>query len=67
NGEPAIRVWGSPDIPADMNVSIQLPRRKPIPMVMHHVGPAGPAAPADPPAQAAPPAAATAPVDDLPL
>jgi len=71
NGEPAIRVWGSPDIPADMPISIQLPRRKPIPMVMHHVGPAqGHApAPADPPAQAAPPppADAPAPADELPL
>jgi hypothetical protein len=37
NGEPAIRVWGSPDIEKDINVSIQLPRRKPIPMVMHKV------------------------------
>ena len=37
NGEPAIRVWGSPDIAADQNVSIVLPRKKPIPMVMHKV------------------------------
>lgn len=37
NGEPAIRVWGSPDIEKDINVSVQLPRRKPIPMVMHKV------------------------------
>jgi len=50
NGEPAIRVYGSPDITADMPISIQLPRRKPIPMVMHHVTRAGEA----PPAPAAP-------------
>lgn len=37
NGEPAIRVWGSPDIQADLNVSVVLPRKKPIPMVMHKV------------------------------
>ena len=53
NGEPAIRVYGSPDITADMPISIQLPRRKPIPMVMHHVTRAGEAPPA--PAAAPPP------------
>lgn len=37
NGEPCIRVWGSPDIAADIKVSVELPRRKPIPMVMHAV------------------------------
>jgi len=37
NGEPAIRVWGSPDIKEDLNVSVVLPRKKPIPMVMHKV------------------------------
>lgn len=57
NGEPAIRVWGSPDIPADLPVSIQLPRRKPIPMVMHRVGP---------PAEQAQPATAAPPPQDPP-
>lgn len=28
NGEPCIRIAGSPDIAADMTVSVQLPRRK---------------------------------------
>lgn len=37
NGEPAIRVWGSPDIEKDIPISITLPRKKPIPMTMHKV------------------------------
>ena len=37
NGEECIRVWGSPDIEKDFPVSIELPRRKPIPMTMHAV------------------------------
>ena len=37
NGEPCIRIWGSPDIKDDLKVSIQLPRRKPFTMVMHTV------------------------------
>ena len=37
NGEPAIRVWGSPDIERDMPVTITLPRKKPIQMTMHRV------------------------------
>lgn len=48
NGEPAIRVWGSPDIERDQNISIQLPRRKPIPMTMHRVVKGAPA-PTEPP------------------
>ena len=79
NGEPAIRVWGSPDIAADMQVSVQLPRRKPIPMTMHKVvlgqqqaqAPAQQpsSAPTPTPAQAAPSGApaTSAPADDLPL
>lgn len=35
NGEPCIRVWGSPDLRAPMDVEVKLPRRKPIPMRMH--------------------------------
>ena len=30
NGEPCIRIYGSPDIASDMQVQVQLPRRKPI-------------------------------------
>lgn len=35
NGEPCIRIWGSPDIDADMKVTITLPRRRPFDKVMH--------------------------------
>jgi hypothetical protein len=35
NGEPAIRVWGSPDIPAPFDVTVKLARRKPRLMRMH--------------------------------
>lgn len=34
NGEPAIRVWGSPVIANDIDVEIKLPRRKPFQMRM---------------------------------
>lgn len=37
NGEPCIRVWGSPDITSDMSIEVALPRRKPTKMVMHAV------------------------------
>lgn len=37
NGEDCIRVYGSPDIPEDIPVQVQLPRRKPIAMVMHRM------------------------------
>ena len=37
NGEDCIRVWGSPDIPAEQAVEVKLPRRKPFKMIMHRV------------------------------
>jgi hypothetical protein len=37
NGEPCIRVWGSPDIPQDQKVTVSLPRRRPFDMVLHAV------------------------------
>lgn len=37
NGEPCIRIWGSPDIRSDMQIEVALPRRRPIPMTMHAV------------------------------
>jgi len=37
NGEECIRVWGSPDIEAQFELQIELPRRRPFPMVMHKV------------------------------
>lgn len=35
NGEECIRIWGSPDIEKQFDVTIELPRRKPFPMTMH--------------------------------
>jgi hypothetical protein len=37
NGEPCIRVWGSPDIEADKEVEITLPRRRPFKKIMHRI------------------------------
>lgn len=37
NGEPCIRIWGSPDIEADLEVTVQLPRRRPFKKTMHKV------------------------------
>ena len=37
-GDPTIRVWGSPDIEADMEITISLPRKKPFKMTMHADG-----------------------------
>ncbi|HET9109065.1 MAG TPA: hypothetical protein VFN79_17955 [Steroidobacteraceae bacterium] len=35
NGEPCIRIWGSPDIERDIEVEISLPRRRPFKKTMH--------------------------------
>lgn len=35
DGEEAIRVWGSPELEGDKEVTVQLPRRRPIKMMMH--------------------------------
>jgi len=37
NDDDCIRVWGSPDIEADRQVAIQLPRKRPFQMTMHKV------------------------------
>lgn len=37
NGEPAIRIWGSPDLEADKEVTVTLPRRRPFKKVLHRV------------------------------
>jgi hypothetical protein len=37
NGEECIRVWGSPDIEKDEEITIELPRKKPLKMTMHAV------------------------------
>jgi len=35
NGEPAIRIWGSPDLEEESEVEIALPRRRPFKKTMH--------------------------------
>ncbi len=37
NGEPATRIWGSPDIAEDQVVEISLPRRRPFNKTMHKI------------------------------
>jgi hypothetical protein len=37
NGEECIRVYGSPDIPETREITVQLPRKRPIAMTMHKV------------------------------
>lgn len=37
-GEPCIRIWGSPDIEQDIEVEVQLPKRRPFRMTMHAMG-----------------------------
>jgi hypothetical protein len=39
-GDEAIRVWGSPDIEADFETKVELPRKRPFNMTMHKVVPA---------------------------
>jgi hypothetical protein len=58
DGEECIRVWGSPELQADMDVPIQLPRKRPFNMTMHAVrkgGPGGSAATNPPAAASGPP------------
>ncbi len=42
-GEPCIRVYGSPDIANDLDVIVQLPKRKPYTTTMHRTTKAAPA------------------------
>lgn len=35
NGEPCIRIWGSPDLTEDMEITVSLPRRRPFKKVLH--------------------------------
>jgi len=37
NGDPCIRLWGSPDIEVEKEVEISLPRRRPFKKMMHKV------------------------------
>lgn len=54
DGEPCIRVWGSPDIERDMDVLVTLPRKRPFNMTMHKTGAKPAAATAAPDAKARP-------------
>jgi hypothetical protein len=38
DGEPCIRIWGSPELTEDQVVTIELPRKKPTKMTMHAMG-----------------------------
>jgi len=40
NGEPCIRIFGSPELDRDKTIQVTLPKRKPITLVMHAVRPA---------------------------
>lgn len=48
DGEECIRVWGSPDIDDDREVTVALPRKRPFKMTMHRVAPKAKAAPVAP-------------------
>jgi len=48
-GDPCIRIWGSPDIAHDLDVTIQLRKRKPYLLTMHKVTVGAKSAPADEP------------------
>lgn len=37
NGEDCIRIFGSPDIEADKDIIVSLPRKRPVKMTMHKV------------------------------
>jgi hypothetical protein len=37
NGEDCIRVYGSPDLSEDKEITVSLPRKRPMPMTMHKV------------------------------
>jgi len=52
DGEECIRVWGSPELPEDREVTIALPRKRPFKMTMHRVARNGNGRPAGPPDQA---------------
>ena len=60
-GQPCLRIWGSPEIAADMTVQIKHPKKKAFDMVMHKVEGRPASGAAAPPAQPTPPPAAAAP------
>jgi hypothetical protein len=60
DGEPALRVWGSPELERDTVITIQLPRKKPTKMTMHATGGGKKAAQTRPAAKPEPVVAITA-------
>ena len=64
-GQPCLRIWGSPEIPADLTIQIKHPKKKAFDMVMHKVesrpatGGAAPGPATTPATSAPPPAPAT--------
>lgn len=59
DGEPALRVWGSPELERDTVITIQLPRKKPTKMTMHATGGGKKAAQTRPAARPEPPSERT--------
>ncbi len=55
DGEPCIRVWGSPDIAEDQDVLVTLPRKRPFVMTMHKTAKGATTATKGAPVQPAPP------------
>jgi hypothetical protein len=54
DGEPCLRVWGSPDIDKDMEVTVALPRKRPFNRTLHKMGaPSAVQTSASPPSTAA--------------
>lgn len=47
NGDDAIRIYGSPDIAEEKELTVQLPRKRPFKMTMHKVEPVVKSVPAD--------------------
>jgi len=64
-GKPCIRIWGSPEIEADMPIQIKHPKKKAFEMVMHKVEARPGSAP--PPAQPTPPPAPAPETEEIPL
>lgn len=64
NGDPCVRVRGSPDIAADITFELKLPRKRPQPKVMKATGKANGARPPAPQSETPPPPPPDAPETD---
>lgn len=64
-GELAIRIWGSPDISEDRQVTIALPRKRPFEMTMHAVKSSAETAAPKPVESPSPPAGDDGSTEDL--